>query len=205
MLLWFSTACARVQSTACLSTWLPVVVGDLTRWLQDENCENTLLNLFHPQKPASSAKRKQRKTPPARIESQNTLTQDNWVWKCRFLCVPDTCFCYLSESYWPAFLCVTYSSVHIHTPPIHKLKWTAFVAQHIKLLFPWDQKTSFLFYILSGCGSIRQKQPSFQVSCLAMQQLDFQWCDYLKKKKKKGEEDNDQSSLCFWWEKWVFM
>lgn len=51
---------------------------------------------------------------------------------------------------------------------------------------------------ISGSGNMNRgsSMPSFQVSCLAMQQcqLHFQRNDYLK-----GEEDNGQSTLCFWW------
>lgn len=64
--------------TTCLSTRLPSVVEQLTRWLQDENCENTLLNLLHPQTSQFCKKMK----PP--VEPKSPFFHINWVWKCLF-------------------------------------------------------------------------------------------------------------------------
>lgn len=155
MLLWFSAAYAWAQSIACLSTWLPVVVGQLTRWLQDKNCENTLLNLFHPQKPVSSAKM------ILPVESKNTFFQINWVWKCCFgsllhthaaVCqnVINLIFSVRHNYTILVFLAFVCSLVDIWTkfPPVFQCMswWEHFAAQHIKLFFTLYQKIYFFFF-----------------------------------------------------------
>lgn len=77
-----SSPVPKAQATACLSTWLPVVVGQLTRWLQDENCENTHGTHISSTLDKTSAEM----TPP--VESKTPFFfHKNWVWKCCFRCL----------------------------------------------------------------------------------------------------------------------
>ena len=63
---------------ACCSRGVNSLIAGWELW------KHTAQSFFHPQKPASSAKRKKKKTPPARTESQNTLTRDKLSVKVSF-------------------------------------------------------------------------------------------------------------------------